>query len=198
MTAALLVDLDGTLYHPWPVRAAMAAELALAGGATRLLIRRFRQEHEVLRRTLREPVANPFRLQLEAVARATGRDLAEVEAEVDEWMFRRPLRWLRRWRREALVAELTAFRDRGGRVAVVSDYPARAKLQALDVGHLAEVVVACGEPGGPGRLKPWPDGFLAAADRLGVEPTSCLVVGDRADADGLAARRAGMAFRRVG
>lgn len=197
MTAALLVDLDGTLYHPWPVKAAMAAELALAGGAARHLIRRFRHEHETLRQTLREPVADPFRLQLEATARATGRDLAEIQAVVDEWMFRRPLRWLRRWRREAVVAELHAFRDRGGRVAVVSDYPARVKLQALEVTALVDAVVACGEPGGPGRLKPWPDGFLAAADRLGVEPTACVVLGDRPDADGLAARRAGMAYRRI-
>ena len=55
-----------------------------------------------------------------------------------------------------------------------------------------------GEAEGPGRLKPWPDGYLLAAERLGIHPGECLVVGDRADADGEAARRGGMAFRRVG
>jgi HAD superfamily hydrolase (TIGR01549 family) len=46
-------------------------------------------------------------------------------------------------------------------------------------------------------LKPWPDGYLLAAERLGVAAAECLVIGDREDADGLAASRAGMAFRRV-
>ncbi|MCB9916751.1 MAG: HAD hydrolase-like protein, partial [Planctomycetes bacterium] len=43
-----------------------------------------------------------------------------------------------------------------------------------------------------------PDGYLEAARRLGVAPAECLVVGDRDDADGAAARAAGMAFRRIG
>jgi HAD superfamily hydrolase (TIGR01509 family) len=59
------------------------------------------------------------------------------------------------------------------------------------------VVVASGENGGPTRLKPHPDGMLRAARALGVEPSRCLVIGDRDDADGAAARAAGMAFRRV-
>ena len=62
---------------------------------------------------------------------------------------------------------------------------------------LFEVVVANGEAGGPRWLKPDPDGYLSAAGRLGVAPERCLVLGDRADADGEAARRAGMTFRHV-
>jgi beta-phosphoglucomutase-like phosphatase (HAD superfamily) len=57
------------------------------------------------------------------------------------------------------------------------------------------VVVASGEPGGPLRLKPHPNGMLQAAEALAVAPVRCLVIGDRDDADGLAARSAGMAFR---
>ncbi len=79
----------------------------------------------------------------------------------------------------------------------MSDYPARRKLEASGVAELFEQVVANGEQGGPGRLKPWPDGYLLAAEQLGVAPGECLVIGDRADADGEAARRAGMAFRRI-
>jgi HAD superfamily hydrolase (TIGR01549 family) len=62
---------------------------------------------------------------------------------------------------------------------------------------LFDVVIASGEPSGPPRLKPAPDGYLLAAERLGVVPAGCLVIGDRDDTDGEAARRAGMAFRRV-
>jgi beta-phosphoglucomutase-like phosphatase (HAD superfamily) len=40
--------------------------------------------------------------------------------------------------------------------------------------------------------------MLRAAAALEVEPSACLVIGDRDDADGEAARAAGMAFRRIG
>jgi HAD superfamily hydrolase (TIGR01549 family) len=112
-------------------------------------------------------------------------------------MIERPGRWLAAFRRRALLAEIEAFRSAGGRTALVSDYPARRKLEALGASALFDAVVASGEPGGPRRLKPHPDGYLRAAELLEVEPVSCLVIGDRDDADGEAARAAGMAFRRI-
>jgi FMN phosphatase YigB (HAD superfamily) len=39
--------------------------------------------------------------------------------------------------------------------------------------------------------------LLRAAERLGVPAAHCLVLGDRLDADALAAQAAGMAFRRI-
>ncbi len=112
-------------------------------------------------------------------------------------MFRRPGRWLKLFRRRALLAEIREFRAKGGRTALVSDYPAADKLAAMGAANLFDIVVASGEPGGPGRLKPHPDGLLLAAQRLGVASSTCLVLGDRDDADGEAARRAGMKFLHV-
>jgi len=144
-----------------------------------------------------EPLGDPWRAQLERTARALDLEPEEVEGRVREWMIERPGKWLRRFRRAALLAELEQFRRAGGRLALVSDYPARHKLGALGCADLFEVVVANGEAGGPRWLKPDPDGYLSAAGRLGVAPERCLVLGDRADADGEAARRAGMTFRHV-
>jgi HAD superfamily hydrolase (TIGR01509 family) len=62
-----------------------------------------------------------------------------------------------------------------------------ASLEVLGVG--AETVVV--ERGDVQRAKPEPDLFLACAERLGVAPLDCFVVGD-ATWDLLAARRAGM------
>src|SRR5262249_11958880 len=114
-----------------------------------------------------------------------------------EWMHHRPGRWIRMFRRRSLLEEIAAHRAAGGRTALVSDYPARTKLSALGVEALFDVVVANGEPDGPRWLKPHPEGYLLAAQALGVEPTGCLVIGDRDDADGSAARSAGMAFRLI-
>ena len=195
---AWLVDLDGTLYAARPVRAAMLLELALGGWRALPTLRRFRREHERLRGAAGDCAPSPYRAQLEETARALALTPAHVEVCVQEWMIERPGKWLRRFRRTSLLDELERFREGGGRLALVSDYPARQKLEALGCTDLFDAVVANGEEGGPRWLKPHPDGMLRAAEQLGVSPGRCLVVGDRPDADGEAARRAGMAFRRVG
>lgn len=193
--AAWIVDLDGTLYRPFPVKLAMAFELGLFGLGKASLLRRFRHEHEKVREL--ELEGDPFAIQIARTAEAVGCSEADVRACVEDWMIRRPGRFLRTFRRGALIDEIALFRAAGGRTALVSDYPATQKLAALSARALFDVVVASGESGGPARLKPHPDGMLRAARALGVEPARCLVIGDRDDADGAAARAAGMAFRRV-
>lgn len=200
MTAAYdawLVDLDGTLYRARWVKLAMAVELGLGGWTAVGTLRRFRHEHERLRLELSDDVDSPYAIQLERTAIALDLDRGLVEARVSEWMIRRPTKWIRRFANRQLLDEIAAFRSQGGKTALVSDYPASEKLEALGHSGLFDVVVASGEPEGPKRLKPHPDGYLAAARRLGVSPERCLVIGDRQDADGEAAAAAGMAFRRV-
>jgi putative hydrolase of the HAD superfamily len=195
--AAWLVDLDGTLYHPLPVKLAMAAELMLFGWGAISTLRTFRHAHEALRQL--EPAAaearlTPFQRQLAHAATRLGRPHSDVEATVREWMFERPLKWVARSKRRALLDALARYRAQGGRTALVSDYPASGKLGALGALALFDVVVSSGEPGGPAKLKPDPEGYASAAARLGIEPARCLVIGDRDDADGQAARAAGMGF----
>ena len=198
---AWLVDLDGTLYAPLLVKFAMAGELFVGGWGAIGTLRRFRFEHERLRHEqaagLDSADDDPFTVQLRRTADALALEATVVEARVREWMFERPGKWLRRAQRTALLEEIAAFRAAGGRTALVSDYPARAKLRALGAESLFEVVVASGEPNGPMRLKPHPQGYLRAAALLGVDPEHCLVIGDRDDADGAAAQAAKMAFRRI-
>jgi HAD superfamily hydrolase (TIGR01549 family) len=196
---AWLIDLDGTLYRQMWVRMAMAGELLVRGRNVVPLLRAFRRAQEELRRDWETELdSDPFQHQIEITARRLGSSAADVERVVRDWMIERPAVWLRLFRRRGLLAEIVRFRERGGRTALVSDYPATAKLAALGAAELFDEVVASGEPGGPRRLKPAPDGFLLAAQRLGVAHEECLVVGDRDDADGEAATRAGMAFRKVG
>ncbi len=196
-TDAWLVDLDGTLYAARWVKLAMAAELALSGWSAVATLRRFRHEHEHLRDDPGTDADTPFSLQIARTASALGVDEELVEQRVQRWMVERPGKWIRLFRRKSLLEEIASFRRSGGRTALVSDYPARKKLEALGGSDLFDVVVASGEPNGPRRLKPDPDGYLRAAKSLGIDPERCLVIGDREDADGAAARAASMQFRRV-
>ncbi|MCE9552280.1 MAG: HAD family hydrolase [Planctomycetes bacterium] len=192
---ALLVDLDGTLYPALPVRLAMAAELLLGNWSKIVVLKTFRQEHERVRNEPGED--NPYHTQLRRTAQRLNQPLASVEAVVLEWMQRRPGKWLRYFRRHQLLRTIRGFRREGGRTALVSDYPAAAKLAALDAAECFDVVVASGEWPSLTRLKPSPQGYLAAAEQLHVPPAECLVIGDRDDTDGAAARSAGMQFMKI-
>ena len=200
---AWLVDLDGTLYTARWVKLAMAAELLLFGWSALSTLRQFRHEHEALReqqnagKALAVSYATPFAAQLARTAESLGTSVAEVERVVRRWMFERPGKWIGRFPRRGLLAEIAEFKARGGHTALVSDYPAELKIDALNSRRLFEVIVANGETYGPKRLKPDPEGYLRAAELLKVEPERCLVIGDRDDADGEAARAANMGFRLV-
>lgn len=192
---AWLVDLDGTLYRHKPVQLAMVIELLLFGWGAIKTLRTFRHAHEALRGQDADAATlalRPFQRQLNHAAQTLGRPAEDVERVVQEWMFRRPLKWVARSKRADLLDEIGRYRAAGGKTALVTDYPASAKLSALGAVALFDLVVSNGEPGGPSKLKPDPEGYLSAAARLGVPPEACLVIGDRDDADGAAARAAGM------
>lgn len=199
---AWLLDLDGTLYPASPLKLAMAAELALLGVPSSNLLRRFRHHHELVRADL---LADPelefhpsaFHEQVRRAARDTGHSEEKVHLTVQEWMVERPGKWMRLFRRKTLLLRVEEFRAQGGRTALVSDYPARPKLERMGVSHLFDCVVASGEHPELRRLKPAPDAFLIAARALEVAPEDCLVIGDREDADGGAARAASMAFELI-
>ncbi|HXS15539.1 MAG TPA: HAD-IA family hydrolase [Polyangiaceae bacterium] len=199
---AWLVDLDGTLYSAPPMKRRMALELALGGLMRARLLSQFRQVHEELREQQKQdPLvsfgSSPYEEQLQRTATRFDKSVDEVRTIVTEWMIERPCKHLRGVRRESLVEEIRAFKAGGGKLAVVSDYPVERKLAALEVRDLFDVVVGNGETIGLSRIKPAPDGYLLAARLLDCPPEHCLVLGDRDDADGAAARAAGMRFRHV-
>jgi beta-phosphoglucomutase-like phosphatase (HAD superfamily) len=175
----------------------MACELLVKGRSSIRILTVFRREQERLRSPAGEGGTDPFQFQIELTARRLGLSHRDVADVVERWMFIKPGRWLRVFRRRGFLATVAGFQAAGGKAALVSDYPARHKLAALKATELFEIVVACGEPGGPPCLKPQPRGLLMAAERLGVAAADCLVIGDRLDADGEAARRAGMAFQHI-
>jgi putative hydrolase of the HAD superfamily len=195
---AYLVDLDGTLYRPTLVKLGMGLELLCFGPHRISWLKAFRHEHETMRRMAEQEFApSPYEAQLSRTAERLQIEPAALRETVKEWMHLRPGKWLRLTRNSSLLGEIFAFKQRGGKTALVSDYPAAAKLDALGARSHFDFVVANGETAGLHRLKPSPDGYLLAARTLDVSPAECLVIGDRDDADGAAARAAGMQFRLV-
>jgi phosphoglycolate phosphatase/putative hydrolase of the HAD superfamily len=129
--------------------------------------------------------------EFEVTSKSTGVPVAEVEEIVARWLYQEPLSIINRHVFSGVNTFLAILKERGMRTGVFSDYPAEDKLRAL--GLSVDVIrdataedVAC--------LKPNPSGFLKVAELLGIPPSRCLIIGDRDDRDGAAAKRGGFAY----
>jgi HAD superfamily hydrolase (TIGR01549 family) len=193
---AVVFDLDGTLYWQMPLRALMMIELvALPFVAPRLAPQRFRalSAYRRAQEELRGHGAAEFvgAAQVQRAAREANIPAQEVEALVEEWMIRRPLKYLRRLRAAGLEDILGLLDRRGVPAGVFSDYPAEAKIAALGLSGRFAFALSSSDPK-IGAFKPHPRGFLRACECLHLRPAEVLMVGDRADTDAAGAAAAGM------
>ena len=180
-------DVDGTLYDQRPLHRRMQLALA-AHCATRpwdlpllrtlLTFRRLREE------LTEEAGEGVSRLQYERPAVLLGLSPDAIRLAVETWLHERPLPHLRRCRFPGVEEVFRALKASGRTTAVFSDYPAEAKLRALELE--ADFHVA--------GLKPHPRGLERALERAGVGPEECVFIGDRDERDGECARRLGVHY----
>jgi len=200
---AVLLDVDGTLYRPGPLRIHMALTLISRhlGNPRQLwstvqIIRAFRKAQEELRID-NAGHGQPLDRQYRLAAQATRRPLSHVRRVVDYWMFRQPLPHLARYGRDGLLSFLETCRQRRLKVGALSDYPPQDKLAAMEIAPLFQMLLCSAGPE-IGAFKPAPDGILLACAQWAIRPAACLYIGDRPDVDGLAAQRAGAKFILMG
>lgn len=197
----IIFDLDGTLYHQASLRRAMATRLLrahlarpLVGMRTMRVLGAYRGAQEHLREASNAdaPVADLADAQLRLACERTRAEPAFVSACVARWMEQEPLDLLADRIQPGLLEFLAACKARGLKLGVLSDYPAEAKLGALGLAGCFDVVVTA-QSAEVGVFKPHPRGLRVAVQRLGLSPSTCLYVGDRADVDAPAAAAAGVA-----
>lgn len=187
----VVFDLDGTLYEQRKLRLRMLGLLvwdALATGSLKTLrvLRHYRRCRERLGDGGGDFVDRQFALP----AQRCGVSADEVRVRVEDWISRRPLAHLERCRTPGADALFKALRSSGRTIAVLSDYPAEAKLAAL--GLRADLVVSAEDPD-VRRLKPDPRGLDKILRLTGTPPSRAVMIGDRRDRDGAVARRSGVA-----
>jgi putative hydrolase of the HAD superfamily len=186
----VVFDVDGTLYRQGPLRLRMAQEILLHALSnwsfeTITVLRTYRR----IRERLGDQEVPDFEHALIAeTAAATDHSLDTVRAMVTEWIEQRPLRHLAGYRYPSLPEFFAGLRRKGKVIGILSDYPATAKLEAL--GLAADHVVSAGDKS-IGLLKPHPRGLEALIAAAGANVQATLLIGDRAERDGVAARRAG-------
>jgi FMN phosphatase YigB (HAD superfamily) len=120
-----------------------------------------------------------------------------MRAAIDEWIFRRPLRHLRRAARTDTVRSLGTLHAAGLQIGVFSDYPTRAKVEALGLNRFISLHV-CATDTDVNAFKPHPRGFLLACERWSLSPAEVLYVGDRPRTDAIGAGAAGLPCAIIG
>jgi HAD superfamily hydrolase (TIGR01549 family) len=114
-----------------------------------------------------------------------------MESAVSEWLYQRPLKYLRLCRHRGIEAFLSFLAYKGLQVGVFSDYPAVDKLRALGLFDRIPLVLCATDPE-INAFKPHPKGFLRACTVWGLPPEEVLYVGDRPEIDAVGAAAAGM------
>ena len=207
--AAVIFDVDGTLYRQSTLRRAMLFRLVRAhvlhprdAVATFRILWSYRGAHEQLRRDqlrgdgLRVdgstgPAAMLEERQLMLTAGRAGYPVAAVRRTIEKWIERSPLDLMLATRWPGVVECLQELRGTGIRIGALSDYPATAKLTAMGLSALFDVVV-CAQDSDVGRLKPDPAGLRIVLARLDMPAEHAVYVGDRPDLDAGAASAAGV------
>jgi HAD superfamily hydrolase (TIGR01509 family) len=193
---AIVLDLDGTLYRQGPLRRAMALRLLRAhavrplhGLRTFRVLSAYRKAQEHLRDA--DGPRDLAEAQLRFACERTKVEPAFVSACVTRWMEQEPLPLLARFAWPGVGEFLQTCKARGLRLGVLSDYPPEAKLEALGIRQLFDVIL-CAQAPDVGVFKPHPRGLQLALERLGATAAESLYVGDRVEVDAAAAAAAGM------
>lgn len=180
---AVVFDLDGTLY-PTRRAAARSWRLVVRNSALFRAFRHVRIEIRSIR-----PIADLHALQADLVAGRLGIRAAAARALIDDVVYRclpAVLRGVRPY--PGVSRALTALRDHGAKVGVLSDMPPAAKLRGMGLGSLSCAVTS----EATNYLKPNPEPFGYVCDLLQVRPERTLYVGNHYRYDILGAGAAGM------
>lgn len=187
----IIFDLDGTLYHLPLSRVLLSFRLWRSIQVLR--------QYNLARAALRGRTFPDAESLADAFARELGRLANVAPAQAARWfgqVFLEEFIALLRERarpRRGLLELLGELRAAGVKLAVVSDLGrVEDRLRALGIPLETFDVLMCSE--GCGELKPSPRALLTAAQQIGLDPSTVLVIGDRADLDGRAARAAKMDY----
>lgn len=191
----VIFDVDGTLYDQSKMRKKMLIELCkfylLRPWKVNefFLLKKFREQRDKLAFEENQDIsAAQFELRGKAMSSHKVREI------VDLWMRKKPLQFIRKLRFEEGVQLFKVLSANGIDVAVLSDFDPTEKINAMgfECAHMYS-----SESREINVLKPNPKGIQYVLNDLNIKPSQALYIGDRAETDGEASKRAGIQFINV-
>lgn len=191
----VIFDVDGTLYHQKPVQISMLLEMA---GYYCLHFWRYKELLGVFFfRKYREKdifKEKSFNEQVEYIAKKYHVKSDVLKQMIDKWMFQVPLKYIKKYRNQAVLSYMEECRRNQVDIVIYSDYAAEDKLGVLEV-HADKVYYPTENTFV--TLKPSKMAMDYIVKDFGINPTETVFVGDRDSKDGESARIAGMQFLHV-
>lgn len=185
----VVFDVDGTLYDQAGLRLCMLREMllfALCNFEVKFI--KILSVYRRIREQLGEAQHEDFEQKLIAQTAITvGCSEEQVRSVAAEWLEQRPLRHLIKYRYPGLPQLFQSLRVQGKKIGIFSDYPASQKLKAME---LEADVIVCSTDKDVEVLKPHPRGLQVLMARAASNPAETVLIGDRPERDGLAARAA--------
>ncbi|SDJ56756.1 phosphoglycolate phosphatase [Pedobacter sp. ok626] len=191
---AIILDVDGTLYHQSKLRKKMLFLLLkhylLHPWQIKdlFVLYHFRKEREKI-------AGQQFEKLEEAQYRICAEQLnlpeEKVKKVITKWILQEPNQYLAAYRYPGLLPFINLMNKEGFKIVIYSDYPAVEKLKAMRLP--ADLVVAATDPE-VSALKPNPKGLNFILNTLNYTASNCLFIGDREELDGQSALKLGMPF----
>lgn len=152
------------------------------------VLKEFREQREI---QSNKNITNLKNSQYEWAAQKLKVEPLYVKKIVDEWIFKRPLKYLVKCRCDGVRMLFQKLKNQGIKIAIYSDYPSKKKIQVL--GLSADLIVSSIDKN-IDRFKPDPKALFYLANHFGVDVCDCLLIGDRDDLDGKCALNAGIPY----
>lgn len=193
-TRLVIFDVDGTLYNQSELRRFMLKDLL-----SYYIKNPFKIKDLYILfffRKLREKNAGYCgadlnQEQYQWCADRTNSKIERVKQVVEKWIHSEPLKYLSRCLYPGMELLCRNLKYQGVSTAVYSDYPAAAKLQALNIS--VDLIVSSTDKQ-INCFKPSPAGINYICQAFSVPKESVVFIGDRYSRDGLCARNASVPF----
>jgi len=191
--AAVAFDLDGTLYPNFSLYVRLVPFLL----KEQRLLRALGKARNILRKSYRNQNASDvladgdfYDSQALIMGKILGQSAEKLKERTERLIYRGWEPFFKEIRLFPHVREtLDAFRGKGVKLGLLSDFPPEIKLKNLNISEYWDVVI-CSEQSG--RLKPDKKPFLDLAARMGFPPEKILYVGNSFPYDVIGARDMGM------
>lgn len=194
---AVLFDVDGTIYSSLRMRIYIALHMCIhilihpKDIKIIKIISTFRKEREKRAGQYFGGRESLESLQYRWAAEVLGISVDEVRTVIAMWMYTVPLRYMRYSVYKDVFAVLDILKQKGVKVAMVSDYPVTDKLKAIGIAVDVEVSALDADVS---ALKPSTRSYEKAIQVLGMKNSDCWIVGDRGDRDGAVAQSLGVQY----